>query len=78
MLWGYALVFAIFFVLGNNAADIWKSFIIAFSFSTVMEYLQITPFANGTFDICDIMFEFLAEVVAVFIIKIILMRRKLK
>ncbi len=78
MLWGYALVFAIFFVLGNNAAELCRSFIIAFSFSTVMELLQITPIANGTFDVLDISFEFLAEVVAVFIIKIILMRRKLK
>lgn len=78
MLWGYALVFAMFLILGNNTADIRKSFIIAFSFSTIMELLQITPIAKGTFDILDIMFEFLAEVVAVFIIKIILMRRKRK
>ena len=78
MLWGYALVFALFFVLGNNAAVLWKTFLIAFSFSTAMEILQITPIAKGTFDMWDIIAEFLAEAVAVFIIKILLTRRKLK
>lgn len=34
-----------------------------------MEILQLTPFVEGTFDVLDIIVEFLAEVVAVFIIK---------
>lgn len=78
MLWGYALVFALFFALGNNAADIWKTFLIAFSFSTAIEILQITPIAKGTFDVWDILVEFLAEVIAVFIINILRLRRKFK
>ena len=43
---------------------------IAFIFSAIMELLQITPVVQGTFDIWDIMVELIAELVAVFIIKI--------
>lgn len=69
MMWGYALVFALFLFTGNNAAEIRKIFIIAVIFSAVMEILQLTSFAKGTFDVFDIIVEFLAEVTAVFIIK---------
>lgn len=78
MLWGYAFVFALFLVVGNNAADLMKSFLIAFLFSTAMEILQLTSFAKGTFDVYDIVVEFLAEIIAVFIINKILLRRKFK
>ena len=74
MLWGYALVFALYFILGDNTAKLKRIFFIAFVFSTSMEILQLTPLAEGTFDFADILFEFLSEVFAVFIIKI-LMRR---
>lgn len=69
MLWGYGLVFALFLIRGNNTADLWKSFLIAFLFSAAMEMLQMTPIAKGTFDVWDIAVMFLAEVIAVFIIK---------
>lgn len=69
MLWGYGLVFALFLIMGNNTADLWKAFLIAFLFSVVMEMLQMTPVAMGTFDVWDIAVMFLAEVIAVFIIK---------
>lgn len=78
MLWGYALVFALFFILDNNTAELLKSFVIACSFSTTMELLQTTPFAKGTFDVYDIIVEFLAEVFAVFIIKHYILRRNIK
>ena len=69
MLWGYALVFALFYVLGNNAACLRKTFLTAISFSAAMEILQITPAVKGTFDVLDIGVELLAEVIAVLIIK---------
>lgn len=69
MLWAYALVFALHFLIGNNTANLKKVFLIAFAFSTTMEILQLTSLAEGTFDYLDIFFEFLAEVLAVFIIK---------
>lgn len=69
MMWGYALVFALFYILGNNTAKIWKIFLVTFFFSAAMEILQLTPIAKGTFDKCDIFVEFLAEIFAVFIIK---------
>ena len=69
MLWGYALVFALKLIFNNNAADTLKIFVIAVAFSAVMEILQITPIAQGTFDVLDILVEILAEVTAVFIIK---------
>lgn len=78
MLWGYALVFALFFVMGNNTADLKKIFLPAFLFTLAMEFLQLTPIAHGTFDLWDIFVEFLAEAVAVFIIKILQLRRNSK
>ena len=69
MMWGYALIFTLYFILGNNTAGLWRIFLIAVVFSAVMEILQLTPVAKGTFDICDMLVEFIAEAVAVFIIK---------
>lgn len=70
MLWAYALVFALSLIICRNAAQLWETFMIAFIFSAIMELLQITPIVQGTFDIWDIMVELIAELVAVFIIKI--------
>ncbi len=69
MLWAYALVFALFYIIGDNTASLLKVFLIAFLFSSAMEILQITSIVKGTFDFYDILVEFLAEIVAVFIIK---------
>lgn len=69
MLWAYALVFAIEFIIGNNTANLKTVFGVAFLFSTTMEILQLTTLAKGTFDVWDIICEFVAEVIAVFIIK---------
>lgn len=77
MLWGYALVFSVFFVLGNNKADIMKGFVIAFAFSVVMEILQLLPACKGTFDMFDIVFMFFAEVAAVFIIRRLTMKEEI-
>ncbi len=68
-LWGYALVFALFFVAGNKTASGVRLYIIAILFSMVMEILQLTSFVNGTFDVADIVTEVLAETFAAFIIK---------
>lgn len=76
MLWAYALVIALFYFIGNNAASLSKIFLIAFSFSVALEILQVTPIAEGTFDLYDITVEFLAEIIAVFIIKILFRRRE--
>ena len=78
MLWGYALVFALFLAIGNNAADLIKTFLIAFLFTTAMEIFQITSIAMGTFDVWDIVAMFSAEIIAVFIIKNLLFRRNSK
>lgn len=69
VLWGYALLVALYFMFGSNTAELLKILIIAFVFSAVMELLQLTSIAKGTFDVFDIIVEFFAEMVAVFIIK---------
>lgn len=68
MMWGYSLVFAMFCIIGNNVASIWKVFWIAFPFSAVMEMMQKVSFVPGTFDVFDIAAIFLAEVIAACII----------
>ncbi len=76
ILWGYALVFALFLCLGNNAA-IGRVFIIAFLFSTAMELLQLTTIVPGVFDIWDIVIEGFAEAFAAFIINKLFSIRRL-
>ena len=65
MLWAYALVFSLMLVTGNKTAYVWKMFVIAGMFSTIMEVLQVTRCVKGTFD-----------VMGIFIIKRHDMRRK--
>ena len=77
MLWEYALVFALFYIIGNNAVKIGKILGIAFIFSAAMELIQISTFIQGTFDIFDIGVEFLAEIVAAFIINKIYLREEI-
>jgi len=76
MLWAYALVFSLMLVTGNKTAYIWKIFVIASMFSTIMEIFQITEYVKGTFDTMDIIVEIIAELTAVLIIKKYDMRRK--
>ena len=72
----YALVFSLMLVTGNKTAYVWKMFVIAGMFSTIMEVLQVTGCVKGTFDVMDIIVEIIAELMAVFIIKRHDMRRK--
>lgn len=69
ILWGYALVFALFQAMDNNTADINKVLFVAALFSVVMELLQLSSKVKGTFDVLDIAVMLVAEVFAVFIIK---------
>lgn len=68
MMWGYSLVFALFCIIGNNAAGVWKAFGIAFPFSAAMEMIQKASFVPGTFDVFDIFVEVLSETAAACII----------
>lgn len=68
MMWGYSLVFALFYIIGNNVASIWKIFWMAFPFSAAMEMMQKVSFVLGTFDVFDIAAIFLAEIIAACII----------
>ncbi len=69
ILWAYALVFALYFAIGNNAARVRTAFVIAVTFSVFMEVIQISPRIPGTFDINDILVEVMAETIAALIIK---------
>ncbi len=69
MLWAYALVFALYFSIGNSAARLKTAFVIAIVFSVVMEVIQLSPIIPGYFDLLDILVEALAEMFAAFIIK---------
>ncbi|NLG05346.1 MAG: hypothetical protein GX567_16215 [Clostridia bacterium] len=69
MLWGYSLIFSLFYIYGNNTAKLYRILMIGWTFSALIEILQLTPIVKGTFDICDIVVELLSELFAVFIIK---------
>ena len=70
-LWGYSLMFAIYYVL--NETDLRKIYFIVLLFSAFMESLQLFPKLPGTFDFFDILIEGMAELLAAVFIKI--MRR---
>jgi hypothetical protein len=70
MLWAYSLTFCIHLLIDNNAERICKTVAITFTFSLVMEILQLTDAVKGTFDMIDILVEFIAIMTAVLIIKI--------
>ena len=76
MLWGYALVFALFYIFDNGAAKLVAVFIISFMTSCIIEMLQLFSIARGTFDLWDITWMLFAELVAVFVIKKIILGRK--
>ena len=61
MLWAYALLFSLMLVTGNKTAYVWKMFVIAGMFSTIMEVLQVTGCVKGTFDVMDIIVEIFAD-----------------
>lgn len=69
MMWAYALVFALHFFIGNRTEKLFLTVIIAVIFSALMEILQLTSIAMGTFDVLDILVEVLAEIAAVLFIK---------
>lgn len=70
-LWGYSLMFAIYYVLGE--IDLRKIYFIVFFFSVFMESVQLFQKIPGTFDFGDILIEGMAELLAAVFIKI--MRR---
>ncbi len=77
MLWSYALVFALFYIFDNNVASLKAVLIISFMTSCIMEILQLFSIARGTFDLWDITCMLVAQGIAAFIIKKMLLRRKL-
>ena len=70
MLWGYSLVFAMFFFFEGGKAMLPAVAISAVLFSVIVECAQIIPKVPGSFDFIDIVVEIAAELLAVFIIKI--------
>ena len=65
MLWAYSLTFAIFLILDN-----WmKTFIIASLFTIIIEFLQLTPLIQGTFDIVDIIAMLYSICLAILVIE---------
>ena len=66
-LWAYALLFAVYLILGNQNKYLLLSLAVSFVFSSGMEILQVTPFFPGTFDVLDIAIQVFAELLAVFI-----------
>lgn len=69
-LWAYALFFLVFVILAQKKSDIWIVLLICLIFETVIEFLQLTPIIDGTFDWFDILFECFADLLGVAILVI--------
>ena len=74
MLWAHSLVCALFFILGNRAADAGRILWLSLPFSAAVEILQMTSLVPGTFDVFDLIAEALTEIAAAWIIYKIYMR----
>ena len=68
MLWGYALMFALFLSCGRDRKLVGFVFFLTAIFSVIMECLQLMPAVFGSFDSFDIAVEISAELLALIII----------
>jgi len=62
-LWAYALMSLIVCWLGFDI----RIMVVIFLFIIIMELLQLVPFVQGTFDICDIFVEMFASILVILI-----------
>lgn len=69
MLWAYALMNTLIFLIGNSSSTIKISVSIAVIFTVILEGVQLTSFVSGTFDVWDIMVEIIGELFAVWMNK---------
>lgn len=69
ILWAYSLTFALFFCFKNFNKSLLIVCMLSGLFSLVIELLQLIGIINGTFDIWDIIMEFIAILIAVIILK---------
>lgn len=69
MLWAYALMNTLIFLIGKSSSTIKISVSIAVIFTVILEGVQLTSFVSGTFDVWDIMVEIIGELFAVWMNK---------
>lgn len=68
-LWGYALTFVLALILGTNTKGLLKTISVAGVFEAIVEYMQRIGIFVGTFDVNDILVEWMATLVAVLILQ---------
>ena len=66
MFWAYALIFSLAFYLGRNRLR--SAYIIGLCFTTFLEFLQLLPQMPGSFDILDIIVEFIICTITIHLI----------
>lgn len=66
ILWSYSLTFALSLYLGRDRLLL--TYVIAASFSTLVEVLQLLPYILGSFDIFDIIVQLIACTISIRII----------
>ena len=69
ILWAYGLTHAVFLVLEKEIGRLLPVFLICVIFETCVEFMQMFPFAKGTFDWWDIFLEICATAIASLVIK---------
>lgn len=76
MIWAYSLVYALFLFTDKKLSELIGVIVVAFIFSTTIEFLQLTKYVKGTFDIYDVVLEAVAEIIAFTLIRINLEDKK--
>lgn len=66
ILWSYSLTFALSLYLGKDRLLL--AYVIAASFSTLVEVIQLLPYVLGSFDIFDIIVQLIACTISIHII----------
>lgn len=77
-LWAYALMNSLYLILGCDVRAIKTASLISIVMCIGMEFLQLVSLARGTFDLCDIVVEMAAVVIASLVIKIIILEEERK
>ncbi len=68
-LWGYALTFVLALILGTSTRGLLETISVAAVFEVIVEWLQRLGIFAGTFDVLDILVEWMATLVAVLVLQ---------
>ncbi len=75
-LWAFSLTSVVALILDNNRFKAFLSVLICSFVGTIVELMQMWKFISGTFDIVDLVVEFIGSILSIIIVMIYLRRNQ--